>query len=526
MALTQQSWSNIAAGSCLVLLLVLNLRASHHWYARKRGRPLPPGPKRLPIVGNLFNSPDAWKPWLGFRDLTNEYGDIVYLEILGKPILILGAPSVMSEFLDKRSAISSSRALSPITYLSADQESIIGFMPYGEYWRRHRRVFWQHFHPNEVRKFWPVQQAAVRVLLSKLLATPSACQVLLRYAFTASVMKSIYGADVIDMEDKRIAIIEEVFLGLRECTISTQFLLEFLPILRYLPFWTPWIGKHMKALAASKEPSRHMIEDEFDEAKARIEQSHEGSCLVSQLLATHGGGEEDNQLEEQIARNVAANAAEAGADSTVSTMEGFFLAMCLYPEVQEKARADLDAIVGLHRLPDLSDRSSLVYIEAIVKESLRWHNVAPLAIPHITTADDELRGHFIPAGTTVAANVWACMHDPDIYPEPNKFIPERFIKDGKMDPDVLDPASLVFGFGRRICPGRYYADAGLFMLIASVLHVFKIYPPLDEHGNPVNLEHAQSDGLVSYPETFGCAVKPRSAEAEALILGLQREDVQ
>ncbi|KAL7280097.1 hypothetical protein ACG7TL_006512 [Trametes sanguinea] len=345
-------------------------------------------------------------------------------------------------------------------------------------------------------------------------------------AFTASVMKSIYGADVIDMEDKRIAIIEEVFLGLRECTISTQFLLEFLPILRYLPFWTPWIGKHMKALAASKEPSRHMIEDEFDEAKARIEQSHEGSCLVSQLLATHGGGEKDNQLEEQIARNVAANAAEAGADSTVSTMEGFFLAMCLYPEVQEKARADLDAIVGLHRLPDLSDRSSLVYIEAIVKESLRWHNVAPLAIPHITTADDELRGHFIPAGTTVAANVWACMHDPDIYPEPNKFIPERFIKDGKMDPDVLDPASLVFGFGRRICPGRYYADAGLFMLIASVLHVFKIYPPLDEHGNPVNLEHAQSDGLVSYPETFGCAVKPRSAEAEALILGLQREDVQ
>ena len=80
--------------------------------------------------------------------------------------------------------------------------------------------------------------------------------------------------------------------------------------------------------------------------------------------------------------------------------------MVLYPEVQIRARAELDAVVGPHRLPDFSDRDQLVYINAILKESLRWHNTFPLALSHGTIADDEIRGYFVPAGTAVIPNVW------------------------------------------------------------------------------------------------------------------------
>ena len=90
-----------------------------------------------------------------------------------------------------------------------------------------------------------------------------------------------------------------------------------------------------------------------------------------------------------------------------ATLEAFFLAMALHPDVQARARAELDAIVGPHRLPDYSDREQLVYINAIMKESLRWHNTFPLAISHRTIADATLRGYFIPAGTTVIPNVWS-----------------------------------------------------------------------------------------------------------------------
>ena len=83
-----------------------------------------------------------------------------------------------------------------------------------------------------------------------------------------------------------------------------------------------------------------------------------------------------------------------------------FLAMSLYPEVQRKAQAELDAIVGPNRLPNFDDRNSLVYVNAIVKESLRWHNVIPLSIPHRTIEDDEFGGYFVPGGTVLIPNVW------------------------------------------------------------------------------------------------------------------------
>lgn len=94
---------------------------------------------------------------------------------------------------------------------------------------------------------------------------------------------------------------------------------------------------------------------------------------------------------------------------TLSTMLTFFLAMSLYPEDQKKAQAELDNIVGPDRLPDFSDRDKLVYLNALLKECARWLNVAPLGMSHTTLEDDEYKGYFIPAGTTLLANVW-CAH--------------------------------------------------------------------------------------------------------------------
>ena len=83
--------------------------------------------------------------------------------------------------------------------------------------------------------------------------------------------------------------------------------------------------------------------------------------------------------------------------------------MSLYPEVQKKAQAELDAVVGHDRLPDFEDRDSLVYVSAIIMECLRWFNVAPLGLSHSTIDDDEYEGYFIPAGTNIMANVWCVL---------------------------------------------------------------------------------------------------------------------
>lgn len=91
---------------------------------------------------------------------------------------------------------------------------------------------------------------------------------------------------------------------------------------------------------------------------------------------------------------------------TYSTVLASFVALSLYPEAQKKAQAELDAVVGRERLPELHDRESLVYVKAIIMESLRWHNVTPLGIAHRTILDDEIQGYFVPAGTTLVANIW------------------------------------------------------------------------------------------------------------------------
>ena len=80
--------------------------------------------------------------------------------------------------------------------------------------------------------------------------------------------------------------------------------------------------------------------------------------------------------------------------------------MSLYPEIQEKAHAQLNAVVGPNRLPEIHDRESLPYVDAILKETMRWHVILPFSVPHCTSEDDEYKGYFIPKGTTVMPNVW------------------------------------------------------------------------------------------------------------------------
>lgn len=81
--------------------------------------------------------------------------------------------------------------------------------------------------------------------------------------------------------------------------------------------------------------------------------------------------------------------------------------MGIYPEVQKKAQEELDRVLGPNRLPRFEDRSNLPYIEAIVKEALRWHPVAPMGIPHMSTEDDVYEGYFIPKGSLVMPNIWS-----------------------------------------------------------------------------------------------------------------------
>ncbi|KAF8997615.1 cytochrome P450 [Cyathus striatus] len=174
---------------------------------------------------------------------------------------------------------------------------------------------------------------------------------------------------------------------------------------------------------------------------------------------------------------------------------------------QQKAQKEIDEVIG-GRLPEYEDRESLPYVEAIYREVMRWHPVAPLGIPRSTTEDDVYNGYYIPKGT-------AMTHDESIYPDPNEFRPERFFKeDGELNNDISD---LPFGFGRRICPGRHMASATVWLTIATVLSVFNIRKAKDDSGNEISVSGLYTDATISHPEPFKCSITPRSEVAIELI---------
>jgi len=115
------------------------------------------------------------------------------------------------------------------------------------------------------------------------------------------------------------------------------------------------------------------------------------------------------------------------------------------------------------------------------------------------------------------ANAWAILHDPEIYPDPEEFKPERFLnEDGSVRDDPT--LSLVFGVGKRICPGRHFVDATIFIVASSILSVFNVTKAKDENGYEIPVKDGfVLYGVLAHPEKFECSVLPRDKVAEDLI---------
>ncbi|KAI1791791.1 cytochrome P450 [Ganoderma leucocontextum] len=511
-------------GILLVASVLLYLRSLAAWHTRSRHLPLPPGPKPLPIVDNMLDWPKT-NQWVTLRDMCAQYGDIVHLKVLGQHLVVLGSPEAIFELLEKRSANTSDRQQVPLMTLTGIDASFSA-MPYGQRWRRHKRAFWQYFNPGAIPSYQPIQRSGAHRFLNKLLKAPSELREHIRFTFSAAIVKVVFGIDVADDGDEIMAIVEAALEWVGETFTPGKYLIDALPILQHVPTWVP--GATVQRLIVQwRSTIERLKEEPYRRVKAAMARNEATESMVGQLIAkTVGDGDDPSTKEaETIIQNVATVAVEAASDTMFSTVQTIFVAMSLYPEVQKKAQAELDAVVGPNRLPDFEDRDALVYVSAIIKEALRWQNVLPFVLPHMTLEDDEYRGYFIPAGTLLIPNVAACMHDPNVYEDPDVFRPERFIRDGKLDFSTApDPAKFTFGFGRRICPGRHFGMNGLFINVASVLHVFNITPPVDEKGRVIKIEPQLTNGLLCYPADCRCTITPRSAQAETLIREAQSFD--
>ncbi|KAL1873218.1 hypothetical protein Daus18300_004038 [Diaporthe australafricana] len=466
-------------------------------------RKLPPGPFPLPVIGNHYRIPYV-QPWIKFEEWSRQYGDPMITIWLGsRPVIVLNDAWTASDLLEKRADVYSSRprfvAMGELTGSATTNQATL---VYGDQWRLHRKLTGDES----------------KILTLEFLTDPDD-YVMSIERYSVSVVSIIgWGRRIAKKKDyvcqkalETMAVVNYVIPG--------WLLVESLPWLADLPAWVyafPTIVKMVSSqlasyfLALNKEAAANNPNPSF--AKTVLEKQPalglsdaEVSALTTNLLG-------------------------AGVDTTSGTLTSTVLALCLFPEVQSKAQAEIDTVLGGTKSPSWEDLDAgrLPYVGALAREIMRWRTVTVLGgIPHAPVCDDTYRGFLIPKGTQLTCNVWAMHRNPGDFPDPDAVRPERYLggRSGGLAFEYPNGRGHnAFGWGRRQCSGQPLAEQSVLMVLARLLWAFRVEPGLDERGNPVQLDaFAYNDSENMRPLPFKARFMPRSSKIEELIRSEARE---
>ncbi|KAJ2917369.1 hypothetical protein MD484_g3052, partial [Candolleomyces efflorescens] len=498
----------------LALIVVWRL-----WARNSLRQPLPPSPPGYPILGNLFDVVAPGNAVRHYSNLAKKHGDIFLLKSLGAKMIIVSSLKRTNDLFEKRSNVYSDRPWLPMMCGEMQYADYFSVMSYSTMWRKQRREFHSNFNPAALELYHPMILEERIGILKNLLADPREFREHTKSYFTSIIIRATYGIKPKGLDDPLITGPNATNDGFSISGRTGAFLVDLLPWLTYVPEWMPGTG-WKKVARYYREVGIESREAPFKLVLEQCKQGIATPCVATRMIENLPDVNDPSYEEAyKVAQNSSAQVYVAASDTSFSVSIAFFLVLAMYPEVQKRAQKEIDEVVGFGRLPDFNDRPQLVYLEAFMMELLRWHQPAPFGIAHSVSEDDVYEGYFIPKGTVVIGNIWHILHDPETYPEPDKFNPDRFIKDGKINQEATDPALAAFGFGRRICPGRFIALDTLYVLISSTLAMFDVSAPKDKDGNP-DIKPSFSVGLICHPGPFECSITPRSDRHQESIQNL------
>ncbi|KAK0435818.1 cytochrome P450 [Desarmillaria tabescens] len=481
------------------------------FFRSRKSAMLPPGPKGWPVIGNIFDMP-THSDWLTYAEWGRKYGPICSVNLMGQRMIIVNNAKILAD-LDRKGAIYSDRPRLEMAGELVGYANTIVLLRYNSRFRNCRKYISKMMGTiNSIQKYFPMEEHETRRHLQRVLDNPAKLNESLRKTSGSIILKATYGIDVQEENDPFVKLIESSNTNFGMATVPGAFLVDSFPALRHLP--ENWPGAGFKRLAKKwAKVFDNVVEVPFAFTKGQMDAGIAPPSFLSSALTDEESLSPSELLD---IKHTAASLYGAGADTTVSAQYAFFLAMILYPDVQKKAQAEIDTVVGSDRLPGFADRENLPYVNAIVSEVLRWNNVAPIGFPHTAMEDGVVGGYFVPKGSIIITNLWQILHDPEVYPDPFTFDPSRFIASAGKEVQ-RDPRHACFGYGRRYCAGFHLAEASLFICIAMSLAVFDITNAV-ENGVPVVPVYESTSGIVSHPKPFKHCIKPRSERASALVL--------
>ncbi|XP_010428380.1 PREDICTED: cytochrome P450 78A5-like [Camelina sativa] len=449
----------------------------------KTGPAAIPGPSGLPIIGLLLafiNNALTQRILADIAD-TCKAKALMAFSVGSTRFVITSEPETAKELLN--SSVFADRPVKESAYELLFYRAM-GFAPFGDYWRELRRISSTHlFSPKRISGLGESRQKIGQNMVREIknaMETYGEVQIkkILHFGSLNNVMSSVFGKTynfndgfVYSKESNELEhLVSEGYELLGIFNWSDHF-----PGMRWLDL--QGVRRRCRSLVCKVNVFVGKIINDHKSKRSLRDNQEESTYdddFVDVLLGIHG----NNKLSDSDMIAVLWEMIFRGTDTVAILLEWILARMVLHPDIQAKAQAEIDAIIGdSGRQVSDSDLSKLPYIRAIVKETLRMHPPGPLlSWARLSIHDTQIGTHFIPAGTTAMVNMWAITHDEKVWPKAHEYKPERFlgVKESANFPIMGSDLRLApFGAGRRVCPGKSMGLATVELWLAQLLGSFK-----------------------------------------------------
>ncbi|EPS58735.1 cinnamate 4-hydroxylase, partial [Genlisea aurea] len=442
---------------------------------------LPPGPIPIPIFGNWLQVGDDLNH-RNLMDYAKKYGEILLLRVGQRNLVVVSSPELTKEVLHTQGVEFGSRPRNIVFEIFSGGGQDLTFTVYGEHWRKMRRIITPPLFTNKaVRRYEAGWEAEADAMVADVKKNPESATkgIILRKRLQLMMYNNLYRM----MFDGRFESEDDpLFVKLRALNGERSRLAQsfeynygdFIPILR------PFLKGYLKYCQQVKDNRLQFFKDNFVEKRKKLattkptDNNGVDKCAMDHILEAEQRGEinEDNVL------YVVENLNIAATETMVWSMEWAIAQLINHPNVQKKLRDEIDTILSPGVGVAEPDIPKLPYLQAVIKETLRFRMPIPLLLPHMNLHDAKLGGYDIPAESKILVNAWWLGNNPEHWKKPEEFRPERFLEEeSNVEANGNEFKYVPFGAGRRSCPGISIALLVLGITLGRLVQNFELLPP-------------------------------------------------
>ncbi|XP_051501120.1 cytochrome P450 2J2 [Myxocyprinus asiaticus] len=483
----------------LILLLVVLCLLILNKLRNRNPRNYPPGPTPLPFVGNIFNL-DAKQPHIHLAKMSDHYGNIYSLRLGSLNTVVVNTYNMVKEALVDQANIFTGRPTNDVLKRIIKCQGVTFNNGYS--WKQQRRF------ALSTLKYFGVGKRSLessimeeyKFLHQAIMDTngvPIDAHFLINNAVSNIICSMVFGRRFEYTDQRFLNMLSLMSKALKlQGSVWIQLYAAFPRVMDLLP------GPH-KDLFSCFQQVCAFIKEEVDKHCADWDPSSPRDFIDCYLTEIQKRKDDlEAGFHEEGLHYALLDLFVAGTETTSTTLLWGFVYMMKYPEIQEKVQAEIDNVVGRSRRPNVDDRPSMPYTDAVIHEVQRMGNVVPLSVPRMTNEDTILGGYFIPKGTQIIPNLTSVLFDETKWKSPHSFDPENFLNTQREfeKPEAFIP----FSAGKRSCPGESLAHMELFLFFTSLLQSFSLSPPV---GTQTSLDF--KFGMTLSPKPFRTSFTPR-----------------